>query len=433
MGDTVFWSWQNDLPKRENRTFLREALAAAIKRVNAGLAIDEPDGEADRIALDHATKDTPGMADISRTILDKIKTCAVTVADVTPIARSEKDKALPNPNVMVELGYAMHAIGEGRVIAVLNMAHGRIEELPFDIRNRRVMTYELPAEAPKTQRKEKRETLIRELAKAIEQNIAEVRESRSAAEPIEGVESDPNAPGLWKADWPLKHRDSRDRLTLRYTVASVRPLDLARAWIRIIPAGYTKGIPSVAEVDGLPLHVRLWVPIGIGMEKNWSFGPYPFGYVRYRIANYDDDETVRADNITVYLKETGEVWMSEGFTTRQNPEKQIEYDRLFKNWIWGMEAGMDFLDALGALKRQRVILGIEGMTDTIWVDNPDHRFPWTGEPGFTIDETASDWPQDRRREFLNRAYNKLLDAFAIPRVDREGFDRRFERTFSQSP
>lgn len=50
-------------------------------------------------------------------------------------------RATPNPNVLVELGYAAHSLGWDRIIVVVNTAHGAIEELPFDFRARRVVTY----------------------------------------------------------------------------------------------------------------------------------------------------------------------------------------------------------------------------------------------------------------------------------------------------
>jgi hypothetical protein len=38
----------------------------------------------------------------------------------------------PNPNVLVELGYALKALGDERVIVVVNTAFGKEELLPFD-------------------------------------------------------------------------------------------------------------------------------------------------------------------------------------------------------------------------------------------------------------------------------------------------------------
>jgi hypothetical protein len=75
--------------------------------------------DAERPEVDHDTKDTLGMAEITKTILDKISKAAVFVADVTPIGKAESGKALLNPNVMIELGWALKEVGPDRIIAVL--------------------------------------------------------------------------------------------------------------------------------------------------------------------------------------------------------------------------------------------------------------------------------------------------------------------------
>jgi hypothetical protein len=93
------------------------------------------------------------MADIAATILNKSVDAAVFIADLTPIARSPDGKWLPNPNVMIELGWAMHRPRWERVIGILNMASGaKVEDLPFDIRQRRVVTFVLAERADKPTR-----------------------------------------------------------------------------------------------------------------------------------------------------------------------------------------------------------------------------------------------------------------------------------------
>jgi hypothetical protein len=63
----VFWSWQNDATPGENRHFIRKALAEAVERIGDELGLED----ADRPELDHDTKNTPGMAEITATILKK--------------------------------------------------------------------------------------------------------------------------------------------------------------------------------------------------------------------------------------------------------------------------------------------------------------------------------------------------------------------------
>src|SRR3546814_13442517 len=80
------------------------------------------------------------MVEITAAIFDKILHCATFVADLTPIARTSAGKAIPNPNVAIELGWALKMPGWRRMIAVMNVADGySAEDLPFDIRHRRAL------------------------------------------------------------------------------------------------------------------------------------------------------------------------------------------------------------------------------------------------------------------------------------------------------
>jgi hypothetical protein len=46
--------------------------------------------------------------------------------------------------VLVELGYALYALGPARLLLVLNTAYGEPEQLPFDLRMRRTLSYRMP-------------------------------------------------------------------------------------------------------------------------------------------------------------------------------------------------------------------------------------------------------------------------------------------------
>lgn len=96
----VFWSWQDDSPGKVNRRFIKEALEEAVASIEGDYEAED----ADRPELDHDTKGVAGAKEIVPTIMAKIAASAVFVADVTPIGKTSKGKALPNPNVMVELG-----------------------------------------------------------------------------------------------------------------------------------------------------------------------------------------------------------------------------------------------------------------------------------------------------------------------------------------
>jgi hypothetical protein len=158
MKRVIFYSWQSDLPNFSNRGFIGDALADAAAGIHADETIAvEP-------VVDRDTQGVPGAPDIASTIFAKITGAGIFVADVSIVVRNE-NRATPNPNVLIELGYAFKALGPERVILVFNRAFGKIEELPFDLRMRRVLSYEMAnSGAPKAP---ERKTLEKQLDGAI--------------------------------------------------------------------------------------------------------------------------------------------------------------------------------------------------------------------------------------------------------------------------
>ena len=132
----VFYSWQSDQP--QNRNFIRSALNAAIKELRQDLSLDEAQRD---IVADQDTQDTPGSPAIADTIPGKIRAADLFLADLTFIQKDNErtlNKRLsPNPNVMLEYSYALHALGDGKIVGVLNEAHGSPKDLPFDLTHRR--------------------------------------------------------------------------------------------------------------------------------------------------------------------------------------------------------------------------------------------------------------------------------------------------------
>jgi hypothetical protein len=139
----IFYSWQSDLPRSRNLDFIQECLTEAITAVS---------GESIQVipCLDRDTEGEPGAPDIAETIFSKIDNCDMFVCDVSIIAGTGRAKATPNPNVLLELGYAAKRLGWERVTNVANVFYGEIEELPFDLRKRRVVKYSLQPEENKT-------------------------------------------------------------------------------------------------------------------------------------------------------------------------------------------------------------------------------------------------------------------------------------------
>jgi len=132
---TVFYAWQAQHPGKCNRSLIEKALELALQ----GLAQDKE--EPIEFALDQDARGVLGSPEISATILQKIENSSIFVADITPVGLLINDKKTPNPNVLFELGFAWHKLGESRIILVLNEAFGAPADLPFDLLKRPLVLY----------------------------------------------------------------------------------------------------------------------------------------------------------------------------------------------------------------------------------------------------------------------------------------------------
>jgi hypothetical protein len=141
----IFWAWQFDLPGKIARHFIRGALEVAIAQINQTEEIDEPDEafQDGQLELDYGRKKLKGSPDLAIEILKKIDDAAVFVGDVTPIGKGpphktdegvESDgKLLMNPNVAIELGYALKSKGTDHVLMIMNGHYGKRADMPFDL------------------------------------------------------------------------------------------------------------------------------------------------------------------------------------------------------------------------------------------------------------------------------------------------------------
>lgn len=140
MTERVFYSWQSDCPGNTNRNLISTALEKAIEEVKKDESIAvEP-------VIDRDTLGVAGSPDIAESIFSKIEAASVFVCDVS-IIDENASKATPNPNVLIELGYAIKVLGWNRIIMVMNTEYGDPTVLPFDLRAKRVLTYSVATTA----------------------------------------------------------------------------------------------------------------------------------------------------------------------------------------------------------------------------------------------------------------------------------------------
>jgi hypothetical protein len=140
MNNTIFYSWQSDLPNDSNRGFIESCLEKASKKISnfSPFSID--------FVLDRDTKNEIGTPDIADSIFNKISKAKIFVADISIINSDYSGRKSPNPNVLLELGYASRLLGWDKIFCFYNLDYGNFEDLPFDLKQRRPITYSLNGE-----------------------------------------------------------------------------------------------------------------------------------------------------------------------------------------------------------------------------------------------------------------------------------------------
>lgn len=130
----IFYSWQSDTTSSHNRKLIQTGIESAIMQINKDTSFD--------FELDMATRNSAGSINIADEIFRKISISSVFICDISIINSSTAEfRKTPNPNVLIELGYAISTLGWERIICVHNSDYGKAEDLPFDIRQNRVLLY----------------------------------------------------------------------------------------------------------------------------------------------------------------------------------------------------------------------------------------------------------------------------------------------------
>jgi len=119
---TIFFSWQSDV--KPNRNVIKKGLKSSCAALSRNFGYT--------FKYDESTRGKPGSPKIEDSVQDKIDNCDIFVADITPIAYAG-EKALPNPNVVTELGYALKCLGHERIILLASVGDYKDYQLPFDI------------------------------------------------------------------------------------------------------------------------------------------------------------------------------------------------------------------------------------------------------------------------------------------------------------
>lgn len=403
----VFWSWQSDLPSKVSRSFVKDALTEAV----AAVAIDLSLAEADRPEVDHDTKDEPGLVEIVSTIFKKIEGASVFVGDVTPVAKTDKGKLVPNPNVMIELGHALKSLGHEKIILISNAAYGGgPEDLPFDLRHRRgPITFKLRPEDGPSRIASQKGALVAALSDALRSNLGAALAIKDAGATFPLYPAASSDCGTWLA--PGEGIEHQSFFQDGGVASTWKVAEGPKAYLRVCPARWSKEKPKRRVIQGAPAEVRVSAE---GGYTSGDGGANSFGVVSVGLNGRAPGE-VHA--VTQWFDKSGEIW---GFNSRISGSKdgrsQLSHYFILGFWAKLLRRSVLTLNHFGASVPFRVEAGVTGLDGLHWSSSGSNQ---ALDGAMVHVSQGRDWSSQAQVDFLADAYNILADAFNQPNLTRE--------------
>lgn len=307
MQTTVFFSWQADTPRESGRQFIERALERAAKRIGHDTDVEEAVRE---LQIDRDTKGAPGSPPVVETIFRKIDKAAVFVPDLTFVGNRRDGRPTPNPNVLVEYGWALKSLGYSRIIPVMNTAFGKpsAETMPFDmIHLRHPIQYSCSDGS-----EESCELELETLAGELEQKILDVLKSDEFKTSTLTV-----AKSSAFARQEAKYGAARFRLpgeplgiaerSIGSGAEEIKLSDGAAMWLRVMPGRDPGRKWPVADVRKVATERGLAMPL--------CNAPGGYGYMRahdgFGVYRSDSPPDITCD--VVFLFATGEIWTIDAY------------------------------------------------------------------------------------------------------------------------
>tara|TARA_R110002050_G_scaffold71771_2_gene154347 strand:+ start:5541 stop:6572 length:1032 start_codon:yes stop_codon:yes gene_type:complete len=264
----VFYSWQSDLPKETNLNGIRQAL-----RISA----NEVENSIDNIAieLDEATRNKAGSPNIPLTIFEKISKADIFICDLTTINLSDtKNRKVSNPNVLIELGYAIAELGWERIILLFNKEFGAFpQDLPFDIDRHRTTPFSIKDKNDKSGKSQLSQVLKSALGTIIEQKPLKRADAKKLSPEVKKRNID-----LVNLKWCLKYVHIP---TLDYFLEEMPSRIIKQIFF------YQQGFREVVESNSFHIYEEKLLSLITELNKNWSISlAYGHQYDADRFGNY---------------------------------------------------------------------------------------------------------------------------------------------------
>jgi len=419
MSFTIFFSWQADSPLEGGRSFLERALKRALAIIAEDATVEKAIREG--ITFDKDTLGVGGQPPIVDTIFKKIDSSAVFVPDLTFVGKRLDGRPTPNPNVLIEYGWALKSLGHSRIVPVMNVAFGKptAETMPFDMGHLRFpLTYNLREKSDATTIDTEMEILAKEFA----QQIRTVLNSPEFKSTLPKASKPPAFPAAEPKDGPGKFRKkgeplgiSEDHFLGRQEKAFLLS-DGPAMWLRIMPhvdTGHRFGVMELAKA--VKDQRSLLLPI-LRSYSGFDFLRAVDGFGTCAVLSRDGTETPGV----VMIFQTGEIWSVDTYLLTAGDRGIPFLEPIFKD---ALKNYVSFLQRLSIPPPYRWIAGVEDIQGKglYYPPPPQQRFILPGPYGKCLTDIISyegtfnsgDTPVEVLRPF----FKKLFDNFGRERQD----------------
>lgn len=190
--------------------------------------------------------------------------------------------------------------------------------------------------------------------------------------------------------------------------------DVPRSYMRITPAGWKNGPPSISDIAQLAQ--------GFGVEapsegsSSGSFGATAEGFVRYWITGRSEGDQPSSTNMALFFEDTGEFWMLHGSAIAPLDGQWFLRDQPMLGW-WSrtLRTAITVMDRMGAREARVVEAGLFNVKDVRWYAQwASDRAPSRRNETHLLRQSR-DWSPSAQLAFLTDAYNRARGLFALPR------------------
>jgi hypothetical protein len=416
---SVFFSWQSDTPTEWGRNFIERALTAAKEKLVEDLEIDPAIRDAGMI-VDMDTRGVAGTPPIVDTIFGKIDAASAFVADLTFIGKRRDGRPTPNPNVLLEYGWALKSRGYSRIVVLMNTAYGEPSDktLPFNMKHlRRPITFHLPEGADDAAKQKARSGLVDKLKVAL----------RAIVESPEFKNSLPKPP-VTPAFAEMQPADGSARFRARNEPIGVVEgpfgmgeghevtlADGAAIWLRVMPDKAQPREWTIAELrNNVSSGGRVLLPLGSFSGSSRMRAVDGFGNVP-AMSNHAD----RIPAAVVAFK-SGEVWSVYCGPLSSIHQNIPNMEPMFVECF--IRCAAFLRDGLKISTPYRWIAGIEGLKGKkLHRIAPPGRSYWDQYTGPCLQDVVMDRGTlsgtDKVQLGLRPFFRKLYDAFGVERGD----------------